>query len=84
MSILPGQMNLTYQTMTRQYSVFPNSENKAGMAVCAWTSNSQQAEAGESLPVSQGSIGRSCFKQQNKTDTEAKAGNGNGIKRMGS
>lgn len=49
MFILHGQMNLTYQTMTQQYSVFPNSENKAGMAAHAWTHSSQQAEAGESL-----------------------------------
>ena len=51
MFILPGQMNLTYQTMTRQYSVFPNSENKAGMAAHAWTHSSQQAEAGELLQL---------------------------------
>lgn len=51
MFILPGQMNLTYQIMTRQYSVFPNSENKAGMAAHAWTSSRQQTEAGESLQL---------------------------------
>lgn len=94
--ILPGRMNLIYQTMTLQCSVLQNSGNKSGMVAHVWNSHSQEAEAGGSEQlqglfslhseclVSQGYTVRACLKQQNKTDREARAGDGNGVKTMGS
>lgn len=48
MDILPGHMNLTYQTTTPQFSVPQNSGNKSDMVSRAWNSGIQEAEAGGS------------------------------------
>ena len=48
MGILPGQMNLTYQTTTLQCPALHNIGNKSKMVAHAWNSGIQEAEAGGS------------------------------------